>query len=149
VTAVLAIIAVVGIGYVLLLAFPNPDASADARVQKIARAIATAEGFYSPQSRAARNHNPGDMTQDLIGKAVGTDGPFVIYATDNDGWLDLYAQINLWLSGASNFADPSSTISDLSDFYTTDSPPGAQATWAVNVANALGVPVDTPLAQIA
>lgn len=145
-TILLAIVAVAGIAYVLLVAFPGGfNTNADDRTRKLAQAIATAEGFYVAGSRPARNHNPGDMTQDLIGKAVGTDGPFVKYATDADGWANLYAQINLWYSGASNNADGTSTISDLSSFYTTTQ----QGPWAVNVANALGVGVDTPINQIA
>jgi len=149
-SALLAIIALVGVGYILLLAFPGGlNTGADDRVQKLAQAIAGAEGFYNQGSRAQRNNNPGDMTQDLIGKATGHDGPFVVYATPDDGWANLYAQINLWFSGASNRADGSSTIADISSFYTTDVPAGAQANWASNVAGALGVSVDTPIAQIA
>jgi hypothetical protein len=133
---------------VLLTAFPDwggQDTSADERTQKLAQAIATAEGFYVAGSRSASNHNPGDMTQDLIGKAVGTDGPFVVYASDADGWANLYAQINKWYSGTSNRADGTSTIAELSSFYTTTE----QDSWAVNVANALGVSIDTPINQIA
>src|SRR5579885_1117433 len=87
-------------------------------VPRFAQAIARAEGFYVSGSRPQRNHNPGDMTQDLIGKGIGRDGPFVVYANDQDGWSNLYAQIQLWLSGQSAFAGPDSTISDLSRFYT-------------------------------
>lgn len=115
-----------------------------ANVQRIAQAIAYAEGFYRSGSRAARNHNPGDMTQDLIGKKVGTDGPFVVYSTDDDGWSNLYAQINMWLDGSSGKASPDSTISDISEFYTTTD----QTSWATNVANRLGVGLDTPIGEV-
>jgi hypothetical protein len=147
----LMIVALVGAAYILLQAgsggeavdtTPNPATVA------LAQAIAAAEGFNVPGSRPARNHNPGDVTQDLIGKAVGIDGPFPVYATDADGWANLYAQINLWFSGGSAHATGDSTISQIASFYTTDSPPGAQATWALNVANAVGVTVDTPINQI-
>lgn len=149
-SALLAILGLVGVGYILLLAFPGGlNTSADDRVQKLAQAIATAEGFFVAGSRSQRDHNPGDMTQDLIGKATGHDGPFVVYASDADGWANLYAQINLWFSGASNNADGSSTILQLSSFYTTDVPPGAQANWAQNVADNLGVDPGTPISQIA
>ena len=147
-SVILVLIAVVGAAYVLLTAFPDwgsMDTSADDRTQKLAQAIASAEGFYKAGSRPQRNNNPGDMTQDLIGKAVGTDGPFVVYATPDDGWANLYAQINKWYSGTSNRADGTSTISELSSFYTTTE----KQTWAVNVANNLGVSVDTPINQIA
>lgn len=126
------------------LGVSNAVDSAIDPTQAIAEAIATAEGFYVPGSRPARNHNPGDMTLDLIGKAVATDGNFVVYATDDDGWANLKAQIGKWFDGSSANADSSSTISDLSGFYTNTQ----QDSWAMNVANALGVSVDTPLSQI-
>lgn len=113
-------------------------------VQKIAQAIAFAEGFYVSGSRPARNHNPGDMTQDLIGKSIGTDGPFVVYSTDDDGWSNLYAQIEKWLQGNSSHATSESTISEISSFYTTTD----QTAWATNVANQLGVSVDTQIGEV-
>lgn len=113
-------------------------------VKRIAQAIATAEGFYVAGSRPARNHNPGDMTADLIGKKVGMDGSFVVYASDDDGWENLYHQINLWLSGGSSHATAQSTITDISQFYTTTD----QTAWAANVANSLGVSLDTPIGEV-
>lgn len=114
-------------------------------VQRIAEAIAFAEGFYVAGSRPARNHNPGDMTLDLIHKSVGMDGAFVVYSTDDDGWENLYRQISLWLSGGSSHATASSTISDISQFYTTTD----QTAWATNVANQLGVSLETPIGEVA
>lgn len=113
-------------------------------VQKIAQAIAFAEGFYVPGSRPSRNHNPGDMTQDLIGKSVGSDGPFVVYASDDDGWNNLYTQIEMWLNGGSQHANSQSTISQISSFYTAND----QTSWAANVANQLGVSIDTPIGEV-
>lgn len=121
------------------------DTSADATVVRIAQAIAKAEGFYVQGSRPARNHNPGDMTADLIGKAVSKDGNFVVYSNDIDGWNNLYAQINAWLEGTSRHASSSSTIFDISRFYTTTE----QDIWAQNVANDLGVDVNTQIGEIA
>jgi len=113
-------------------------------VKRIAQAIATAEGFYVSGSRPQRNHNPGDMTADLIGKSVGHDGAFVVYETDDDGWNNLYHQINLWLNGSSSHATANSTITDLSQFYTTTD----QTAWATNVANSLGVSLDTTIGEV-
>jgi hypothetical protein len=113
-------------------------------VEKIAQAIAVAEGFYVSGSRPQRNHNPGDMTQDLVGLGVGRDGQFIVYANDQDGWACLYKQIGMWLDGSSSHADASFTISDISHFYTTDN----QTAWATNVANQLGVGLDTPIGEI-
>ena len=113
-------------------------------VTKIAEGIATAEGFYLSGTRPARDNNPGDMTVDIIGKGIGNDGPFIIYATPDDGWENLKAQVREWLDGISKNADSSSTIADISQFYTNTQ----QSIWARNVANALGVSVDTPIGQI-
>lgn len=113
-------------------------------IKRIAQAIATAEGFYVAGSRPARDHNPGDMTADLIGKKVGMDGSFVVYASDDDGWANLYHQIKLWLDGGSAHADKDSTITDISQFYTTTE----QTAWATNVANSLGVSLDTSIGEV-
>jgi L-asparaginase II len=137
----IGVMVLLAVGYILLQMGGSVDSSASGGVQRLAQAIATAEGFYVAGSRPQRNHNPGDMTQDLIGKAIAKDGFFVVYANDADGWANLYAQINLWLSGGSSHANAQSTISDLSGFYTTDN----QSTWAINVANSAGVTVDTPI----
>lgn len=113
-------------------------------IDALAQAIATAEGFYTPGTRPARNHNPGDMTLDLIGKGVSNDGPFIVYASDDDGWANLKAQISKWFDGSSANADSSSTIEDLSGFYTNTQ----QSAWASNVAQALGVDITTPISDI-
>ena len=122
-----------------------PDETISTTVQKIAQAIAFAEGFYVAGSRPQRNHNPGDMTLDLIGKSTGKDGPFVVYATDDDGWANLYKQVGLWINGGSSHATADSTITDIAGFYTTTD----QTAWATNVANQLGVSVDTPIGEVA
>lgn len=143
-SALLIIVGIVAAGYFLLMAGDVVNTTATPQVSRIAIAIATAEGFFTSGSRPQRNNNPGDMTQDLIGRAVGTDGPFVVYATPADGWANLYAQINKWLAGTSQNADASSTITEISQFYTADN----QSSWALNVANSLGVSVDTPIGEI-
>jgi len=125
------------------------DATQSNATTKIAQAIATAEGFYVDGSRPQRNHNPGDMTQDLTGTGVGTDGPFVVYATDQDGWECLYAQVNAWLNGTSRYHSADSSINDLAGLgsetgYTATD----QAAWAATVASTLGVDADTNLGSI-
>jgi len=152
---VIAILALVALAIVLFeQAQGGSDTVADlggrvntsdtSQVEKIAQAIATAEGFYAVGSRPQRNHNPGDMTADLVGASTGTDGMFVVYGNDQDGWNNLYAQINAWLNGTSKHAGPTSTIADVSKFYTTTE----QDSWAANVAGHLGVSVETELGQI-
>lgn len=145
---------IVAAGYALYTQVQSPGSSMDTSgvdpvIQKIAEAIAFAEGFYIPGSRASRNHNPGDMTQDLIGKGVGRDGAFIIYANDADGWTNLYAQVSGWMTGSSKNADNTFSIADISQFYTTPGTSGNdQTNWANNVASQLGVSPDTSIGSI-
>src|SRR5438128_636171 len=91
-------------------------------VQKIARAIAGAEGFFVRDSRPSRNHNPGNISSDITGTAIGSDGSLMVYSTDQDGWDALYHQVSGMLSGTSAYYNPSMTISDIAQKYvgTTD-----------------------------
>lgn len=122
----------------------------------IALAIGVAEGGYDSSGNnlnnstpASTNHNPGNLTIDVNSTGQGTDANgFVIYPDDATGYAALEYQVNEWLQGTSANAGPTSTIDDVSKFYTTDVPPGAQAAWASNVAATLGVPSSTPLNQI-
>lgn len=117
-------------------------------VKAIARAIAFAEGFYVPGSRAARNHNPGDLTADIGGNdihPIGFDGPFAIYADDQQGFADLEQQILLWLTGRSRVAAPGDTIATLASKYTATE----QASWARNVASYLNVSINSKLSELA
>jgi hypothetical protein len=117
-------------------------------VFRIARAIGVAEGGYDADgnnlnngSRPSRNCNPGDMTEDLIRVSKGTDGPFVVYECDADGWVNLYTQVQMWLDGKSAHANPASTIFDVSRFYTTTD----QDAWGATVAQILEKPIETAL----
>lgn len=113
-------------------------------IDDFAAAIAYAEGFYVSGSRAARNNNPGDLTVDTTGQAVGTDGPFMVYATLADGWEALKQQISLMLSGASAYYDPSMTLREIAAKYTATDPEA----WAANVASRLGTTVDSTLSYL-
>jgi hypothetical protein len=117
-------------------------------VNKIANAIAIAEGFFNPGSRPRKNHNPGDFERDITGKGVGFDGPYVIYANDEDGWDALKKQVALMFEGSSIY-NPNMTISDVAYHYADGKhdPQGA-ANWAANVAAELGVDVDMRLIDI-
>jgi hypothetical protein len=50
----------------------------DAVIARIADAIVFTEGYFVPGSRPHRNNNLGDLEQDLTGKGIGRDGPYVI-----------------------------------------------------------------------
>lgn len=117
-------------------------------VKALANAIAFAEGFFTPGTRPARNHNPGDLTLDIGGNDIhplAFDGPYGVYQSDADGFADLQQQIILWLTGKSKVAGPSDTIYTLSRKYTTTEQDG----WARNVSSYLGVSQDTKLSDLA
>jgi hypothetical protein len=116
----------------------------DVAINAFATAIAYAEGFYVNGSRPQRNNNPGDLTLDTIGKGIGKDGPFIIYATPDDGWEALKRQVSLILTNTSNVYNTNMTIQDMANRYTTTE----QEAWALNVAGKLGVSPDTKISTI-
>lgn len=113
-------------------------------INAFAVAIAFAEGFYVNGSRSQRNHNPGDLTIDTIGLAVGRDGPFVVYANDNDGWMALREQVRKIVTNTSSIYNSNMTIADIAEKYTTTE----QSAWALNVATKLGVSPDTRIGDL-
>lgn len=150
----LAIAGLVVIAYLVLEAMPTSSNSSETR--QISLAIGVAEGGYDASGNnlgngtaPSQNHNPGDLSVDVNGTGTGVAMGFVVYATDEAGYTALDYQVNEWLNGTSANAGPDSTIDQISTFYTTDVPPGAQAAWAANVAATLGVPSSTPISQIA
>ena len=116
------------------------------RIQRISRAIARQEGFYILNSRAYRNHNPGNLTLDITGGGIGIgyDGAYVIYPDDESGWADLHAQVRMMLTGTSRFYKPWMTIREVSKIYTATQ----QDAWSRNVASFLGVSEDTKLSEV-
>ncbi len=89
------------------------------------------------------------MTADLIGRSVGKDGAYVVYSNDADGWANLYAQINAWLTGRSRYHSAASTILDLAGLgHETGYTATEQQFWANNVAGHLGVSPDTQIGSL-
>lgn len=114
------------------------------RVNRIAQAIAIAEGFNVSGSRAARNNNPGNLTYAFGFPVSGYDGMFPIFQTLDDGWAALHTQIQMMLDGTSALYRPDMTILEVARIYTTTE----QEFWAANVAGALGVNVNTPISAV-
>ena len=102
----------------LLLFTPSSTRSPIDRVERIADAIANAEGYYVPNSRARRNNNPGDLTTPLGQSYTGYDGQFVVFATDTDGWNALYILIADALNGVSGIYNADMSISEFATHYT-------------------------------
>lgn len=114
-------------------------------VIRLSQAIANAEGFNVSGSLPATNNNPGNLTLDVNGTAVGTDSHgFMQYATPQDGWNALYYQVNLILSNASSLYNNAMTLAQIGNIYS----PGTGSVWASNVASYLGTSTATPVNQI-
>jgi len=121
------------------------DASAVASsvTSALANAIAKAEGFFVPGALPNRTNNPGDLMVGSVGN--GTQAGKTVFSSAADGWQALYNQVELMLTGQSQYYDPSMTISQVAKLYT-----GADnaAAWASTVASELSVTPDTTLAQL-
>lgn len=117
----------------------------DSVVEAIARAIATAEGFFSSSGTALpqRANNPGDLMLGDIG--FGVINGKTIYKTAEDGWNALYNQVRLMLTGASAYYNPQMTIREIAVKYTGNDNP---VSWAMNVAQSLGVSIETRLGDL-
>jgi hypothetical protein len=115
---------------------PQPDL-----VQRIAEAIANAEGFYVANSIPSKRNNPGNLTDPT--------GAIRSFPSTSDGWSALFQQISLILYGGSQYYTAGMTIAQVSYIYANGQydPQGA-ANWARNVSNYLGVSTDTPMNQL-
>jgi hypothetical protein len=110
-------------------------------VQKIAKAIATAEGFYVQNSIPQRANNPGDL--ELGDKGLGTIAGKTIYSSPSAGWQALYHEVQLILDNQSRYYNSGMTIAEVGNIYS-----GGDSNWAQNVADTLGVDVETPIGQV-
>jgi len=113
-------------------------------VQRIAKAIATAEGFYASGSLPQRANNPGDLERGDLGN--GTINGKTVYPSASQGWEALYKEVELILDGRSAYYKPTSSISEIAVTYTGSDNASA---WAQNVADTLGVDIDTQIGQVA
>lgn len=115
-----------------------------------ANTIAQFEGFNSPGSRPARNHNPGDLKFAGQVGALGADsGGFAIFPDDVTGFQALYRQLQKYVTDY-----PNDSILDITAHYLGQSTPTRNAqgdafTYAAAVASGLGVDMGTTLAQLA
>lgn len=113
-------------------------------VRLMSEGIAIAEGYYVTGSRPNRNNNPGDLTVDITGTGIGKDGPFIVYGSPDDGWKALYRQVEMMFTNASRIYNSNMTIRQIAEKYTTTD----QLAWAQNVANELGISIDTPISNL-
>ena len=135
------------------------------RVLRIARAIATAEGFFDPNPDAIPRlaNNPGDL---MLGNRfgvqvthrgaiyIGTINGVTIYPKADwnadiedheDGCAALYREIRAILCNQSYVYAPAMTIAQVGDKWTDTDPDD----WAKTVSAKLGIAPDTKMCEIA
>ena len=134
------VLVVLGLGIFLIVEGVVPIAP-NSTVQKIAKAIAKAEGFYVQGSLPQRAHNPGDIEEG--DKGYGLINGKTVFASDSQGWQALYNQVQAILDGKSAYYFPSMTIAQIGNIYS-----GGDPNWGQNVADELGVDIDTPIGQV-
>ncbi len=109
-------------------------------VERIARAIARAEGYYmrsSVPNLPQRRNNPGNL------KLKGNE--ITAFASAEEGWQALYRQVERMLTGASRHYKPWQTIREIALIYTGGDKPEA---WAGIVARELRVTPQTRLGEV-
>jgi hypothetical protein len=110
----------------------------DSVVNRIARAIARAEGYFVSGSLPNRLNNPGSLKDPNTGQLRA-------FSTVEEGWAALKQQVARMLEGTSAFYKPSMTIAQIAAIYTGGDKPDA---WARIVAGELGVSPDTPIGDV-
>jgi hypothetical protein len=112
--------------------------SSEPVVNRLADAIATAEGYWSPSSLPNRLNNPGDLKD--------SSGNLIHFDTPEDGWAALRKQVRMMLTGTSKIYRPDMTIRQVAQLYTGgDNAEG----WAQTVASQFGVDPDRSLYELA
>ena len=117
------------------------------KVERLAHAIAKAEGFYVKGSIPNRYHNVGDIKAVKGFKYEGQigigKGRHVIFATDADGWRALNRQLTLIAQGYSKHYSVDMTLQQLAKKYA-----GNWRVFAKNLSHSLGVPQSTTLKEL-
>jgi hypothetical protein len=115
-----------------------------------ANVIAQFEGFNSPGTRPARNHNPGDLKFAGQAGAIGRDSAgFAIFPDDATGFQALYAQLAKYVADF-----PQYSLLEIMAHYLGQSSPGITSQgnayqYAAAVASALNAQPTTTLAELA
>lgn len=128
----------------------NATPAPSPKVSLFAEAIARAEGFFSAGTIPARANNPGDLK---AGAPTVTGTAITQYATPEQGWAALYRQLGFIANGTSKYygagaGKPNMTIREMGDIWAPPVDRNIPGAWAVNVANRLGVSVDTPIRTV-
>jgi hypothetical protein len=114
----------------------------NSKVQALAQAIATAEGFGVAGAVPTRANNPGDMVFGYQGYGVANSEGVTIYPDLATGWGALYYELNLIFTGRSSVYSLSMTFAQFANKWTGGDNYGA---WAANVVSAIGASVGETL----
>lgn len=110
------------------------------KIERIAQAIAKAEGYGASGAIPTRANNPGDLKLGDLGH--GAISGKTIFASIQDGWNALRKQIHLMASGGSDYYQPTDTWRRIAQVWvgTNDYP-----NWMNTVTGELGVDPDSTL----
>lgn len=114
-------------------------------IDGIAQAIATMEGYFKPNSLAARNNNPGNLRS--WGSAPVVSG-YASFQTAEQGWAALRAQIQRNIDRGLTLREFFTGKPGVYAGYAPSADKNNPEAYARFVADRLGVDVDTPLSQI-
>ena len=122
--------------------------AATSTTDRLAAAIAKAEGFNTPGTIPYRFHNPGDLKsirgQKYFGQVRVGKGGHIVFRNDAAGWYALRAQVEKMKGcGESRFYSPQMSLNDIAKKYA-----GNYRVWARNVAKNLNVRPEITLAEL-
>lgn len=118
-----------------------------AKVDSIAQAIQTQEGYY-PGSLAYRNNNPGNLVYAGQPGATPGAGGFAAFSSYSAGYSALENQINLdFTRGTDVNGKPINTVADLISSW---APPSENntAAYIASVSSQTGIPADASLSSL-
>jgi hypothetical protein len=117
-------------------------------IDRLAQAIAKAEGFYSPGATLPKRcGNPGDLkalrSQRYPGQVGICKGGHVRFRTQDDGWAALNHQLEMIVNGESKRYTINMSLQEIGRGYA-----GSWRIWSRNVAHNLGTTPDTYLFEV-
>lgn len=127
-----------GIAILLFLMKNKPEPGEpipDTQIERIAKAIARAEGFFTDSQLLQRLHNPVGL------KPVG-GGSLIQFPTEYDGWQAAYRQIRLILTNQSSVYNKDMSIAQIAPLWTGGDKPDE---WALIVSSQLGIDKNEPI----
>lgn len=110
-------------------------------VNRIAIAIAHAEGFYVKGAIPQLANNPGDLKLGDVGYGTLGEG-ITVFQTSDLGWNALFHQVGKMLAGKSPYYHLTMTLAEVGMKYS------GSPDWAKNVASALGVAETITLGEL-